>query len=541
MFQIGKFPSTLKIVWKPVHLLCFKHLSSNLPINNIQSTQAVNFDMLSGLTFLQLKAIVKSVGLPANQKKDKLLKLLTSHLTSCPSDIPESFESDIAAQLKKNQDAKIELSQVSFVERDFDEEHEAEILARTICKFQPGVEAEQLDYALSYPGLQIMGRGIGLKSNSKRVILLKQVNAYCDCMLDHIHYRGGLKDLILPQIQDTVYRRPPSISGRIPKPSKITEPIDPELAKLKATSAKDLRKTALKMKLKVGHRKQEVIDALRDRRQREMDGEVFQYGADGRILSATELENKAEEDSQREFKLEKFGKFVRTRHLKGPVSDANGGYRPERILTVINHLQNRGTLPREVVMDILRDALTQHRSLNNVLSLSRPRMMDGTVGSLTVCGDLFGDLENLLHIFSDRVGNFPSPQNPYVFTGNIVDKGAQSFEALISLLLLKLSAPDSVHLLRGVHETTAMNSKFGFEEQILRLYDAEVLAQFRALFCALPVAAVLDRKVFVVHSGVGRETSNMTLAQMNDVIQRNEEPGEYGPLSELLWTGSFGD
>jgi serine/threonine-protein phosphatase 5 len=193
------------------------------------------------------------------------------------------------------------------------------------------------------------------------------------------------------------------------------------------------------------------------------------------------------------------------------------------------------------MMGILRDALNQHLALPNVLSLSRPRLMDGSVGSLTVCGDLLGDMENLLHIFSDRVGGFPSAQNPYVFTGNVVDKGAQSFETLVSLLLLKLSAPDSVHLLRGAHETTVMNSKFGFEEQILRLYDDEVLVQFRALFCALPVAAVLDRKVFVVHGGVGRETSRMTLAQMNSDIRRNVEPAESGPLSELLWTGLLSD
>ena len=42
--------------------------------------------------------------------------------------------------------------------------------------------------------------------------------------------------------------------------------------------------------------------------------------------------------------------------------------------------------------------------------------------------------------------------------------------------------------------------------------------------------------VFVTHGGLGRSTSLMTLAEI-DKLNRFEEPGVDGEVSQLLWSG----
>jgi len=64
---------------------------------------------------------------------------------------------------------------------------------------------------------------------------------------------------------------------------------------------------------------------------------------------------------------------------------------------------------------------------------------------------------DLSHILSDEVAGFPSDTKPFLFNGDFVDRGKQSFEVIMSLLAIKLAAPNSLHLLRGNHETTGMN------------------------------------------------------------------------------------
>src|SRR5689334_1504189 len=61
-------------------VLCRK-LSVGVPVHRLQSASSsdINLDSLSQLSYLQLKALAKTVGLPANQKKDKILKMLLAH------------------------------------------------------------------------------------------------------------------------------------------------------------------------------------------------------------------------------------------------------------------------------------------------------------------------------------------------------------------------------------------------------------------------------------------------------------------------------
>jgi hypothetical protein len=94
-------------------------------------------------------------------------------------------------------------------------------------------------------------------------------------------------------------------------------------------------------------------------------------------------------------------------------------------------------------------------------------------------------------IFEPEVGGFPSEKNPFLFNGDMVDRGPMSFEIVIVLLAMKLASPNAVHILRGNHETTECNERYGFGSEMLRKYDVFILDSFRSLFRGIAVCTVI--------------------------------------------------
>lgn len=199
-------------------------------------------------------------------------------------------------------------------------------------------------------------------------------------------------------------------------------------------------------------------------------------------------------------------------------------------------------IPKSVVMQVLQASHKHQSSLPSLLRLSIPRKT-----SLNVCGDTHGQFFDLLNIFSSNVASWPSAENRFLFNGDFVDRGVYSFEVAFTLLSMQLASPESVHLLRGNHETTCMNRVYGFEAQVLAKYDSEVLDQFRKVFSSLPLAAVIEKKIFVVHGGIGPHTHKMALDQIDalnrlriDVAEERqggveEEEADVEAMGEFLW------
>lgn len=58
----------------------------------------------------------------------------------------------------------------------------------------------------------------------------------------------------------------------------------------------------------------------------------------------------------------------------------------------------------------------------------------------TVCGDVHGQFFDLLNIF--ELNGLPSPENPYLFNGDFVDRGSWSVEVILTLLGFKVLYPN---------------------------------------------------------------------------------------------------
>jgi serine/threonine-protein phosphatase 5 len=151
---------------------------------------------------------------------------------------------------------------------------------------------------------------------------------------------------------------------------------------------------------------------------------------------------------------------------------------------------------------------------------------------VTVCGDTHGQFYDVLNIF-DMNGS-PSRSNPYIFNGDFVDRGSFSVEVVLTYFLWKIYDPSCIYLTRGNHETKNMNKIYGFEGECKAKYDDKIFELFLEVFGHLPLAAVIENKVFVTHGGLPSD-EGVTLDDIRK-IKRGMEPPESGLMSDLLWS-----
>ncbi|KAI3714022.1 hypothetical protein L1987_72612 [Smallanthus sonchifolius] len=142
----------------------------------------------------------------------------------------------------------------------------------------------------------------------------------------------------------------------------------------------------------------------------------------------------------------------------------------------------------------------------------------------TVCGDVHGQFFDLLNIF--ELNGLPSEENPYLFNGDFVDRGSFSVEVILTLFAFKCMFPSAIHLSRGNHESKSMNKIYGFEGEVRSKLSDKFVELFAEVFCYLPLAHVINEKIFVVHGGLF-STDGVKLSDIR-AIDRFCEPPEEG-------------
>ncbi|GIX60683.1 serine/threonine phosophatase PP1 [Babesia caballi] len=149
---------------------------------------------------------------------------------------------------------------------------------------------------------------------------------------------------------------------------------------------------------------------------------------------------------------------------------------------------------------------------------------------IKICGDIHGQYFDLLRLF--EYGGFP-PASNYLFLGDYVDRGKQSLETICLLLSYKIKYPENFFLLRGNHECASINRIYGFYDECKRRYSVKLWKVFTDCFNCLPVAAIIDDKIFCMHGGLSPELNSMD--QIRQIARPTDVP-DTGLLCDLLWS-----
>ncbi len=128
------------------------------------------------------------------------------------------------------------------------------------------------------------------------------------------------------------------------------------------------------------------------------------------------------------------------------------------------------------------------------------------IETVVVVGDLHGSLPSLQMVL-ELVGDLDDPNRCIVFDGDFVDRGDDSLEVLMTLLLLKIAYPKQVVLVRGNHEDSMVAKVYGFSEELKQKYSLadrameKLWKSMSETFAALPLGVVTDT-AFIVHGGL---------------------------------------
>lgn len=161
--------------------------------------------------------------------------------------------------------------------------------------------------------------------------------------------------------------------------------------------------------------------------------------------------------------------------------------------------------------------------------LAQPMLLELGV-PLNICGDIHGQYFDLLRLFA--MGDLP-PASNYLFLGDYVDRGTHSLETICLLMCFKIKYPEKIFLLRGNHECAGINRIYGFYDECKRRYNIRLWKSFTDCFNCLPVAAIVEEKIFCCHGGLSPELISMD--QIRQLPRPTDVPDQ-GLLCDLLWS-----
>lgn len=203
--------------------------------------------------------------------------------------------------------------------------------------------------------------------------------------------------------------------------------------------------------------------------------------------------------------------------------------------------------------------------------------------TLTLVGDLHGQLPDLLHMLS--LSGQPSPTHLYIFNGDMVNRGCWGLEVLLTIGAWKLALPESVYMLRGNHEAISPSTFYvrnilpqytmcrrntasttshivystnqqGFKAELAAKVGLDryktVFAAFVSMASHLPIAALIQKRTLVCHGGLWRDPKHYastskyrpgTIDQLRKASKGGPDPDPtdaHMVASDVVWSDPSG-
>ena len=166
----------------------------------------------------------------------------------------------------------------------------------------------------------------------------------------------------------------------------------------------------------------------------------------------------------------------------------------------------------------------------NVLKIKAP---------IYIFGDIHGQYQDLIRFL--RMTGLP-PKHKFLFMGDYVDRGNNSIEVVALIFAMKILYPNHVYVLRGNHECKMVNMNYGFYHECAQRFPEnsgngkDSINPFHIInstLKSLPLASVINDKVFCVHGGLSPE---LKFIQDIEKINRFVDIPDSGLMCDLLWS-----
>ncbi|KAL7712238.1 Serine/threonine-protein phosphatase [Entamoeba marina] len=183
------------------------------------------------------------------------------------------------------------------------------------------------------------------------------------------------------------------------------------------------------------------------------------------------------------------------------------------------HFMKGGVIKHNSLVSLLRQTITILREEPNVLYIDN---------DVIIHGDYHGQYFDFIqHLNEEKAqqSEEASPQLKKLYLGDYVDRGQFSTEILITLFCMKCNNPKGIFILRGNHETRSMNKSMGFLDEVKRKYSFQFFYDFNDVFDALPLAAIVKRKIgsfFTCHGGISPDFQDID--DLNSIDRFREPP-----------------
>ncbi|KAJ3447683.1 serine/threonine-protein phosphatase [Anaeramoeba flamelloides] len=196
--------------------------------------------------------------------------------------------------------------------------------------------------------------------------------------------------------------------------------------------------------------------------------------------------------------------------------------------SIIKKLRNKTTNvhPLKLITEIQINTLV---GLARNIFINQPILLE-LVTPINICGDIHSQFNDLVRYF-DKYDE--PPKTNYLFLGDFIDRGKQGLETILLLLCYKVKFPENFFMIRGNHEARSINRTYGFYMDCAKHYSENLWLRFSDCFNCLPLAALIDEKIFCVHGGLSPE---LTVIEQIKQIRRPTEIPESGILCDLLWS-----
>lgn len=202
---------------------------------------------------------------------------------------------------------------------------------------------------------------------------------------------------------------------------------------------------------------------------------------------------------------------------------------PFDVDNMIGRLLNVGMAGGRLTTQVAEEELHQLCLLARQTFMNQPSLIE-VEPPLVVCGDIHGQYSDLLRIY-DKNG-FP-PESNYLFLGDFVDRGKQNIETICLQFCYKIKYPENFFMLRGNHETSAINRVYGFYEECNRRYHSiRLWKQFQDTFNCMPLCGYIGARILCMHGGLSPHLS--TLDQLRNLPRPIDPPNPSMEL-DLLW------